>query len=153
MGLTGRFISEDPIRFAGGDTNMFRYVLANPIWANDPYGLERQPFSSQVECRRFFNRALRKCDDVALDIMSTVGMQNDTLGFVAGTETLYACRRKAELGLESCSLVEQVCQEKLFPLDSLLDELVDIYLKDGNGISVDEAARIIEDLVRDSLSE
>jgi RHS repeat-associated protein len=35
----GRFISEDPIRFGGGDVNLYRYVLDDPISYQDPLGL------------------------------------------------------------------------------------------------------------------
>lgn len=35
----GRFLSEDPIGFRGGDSNLYRYVGNNPLYANDPYGL------------------------------------------------------------------------------------------------------------------
>ena len=35
----GRFISEDPIGFAGGDVNLYRYVQNNPVMFIDPYGL------------------------------------------------------------------------------------------------------------------
>jgi RHS repeat-associated protein len=34
-----RFISEDPIEFAGGDTNLYAYVGNNPLSESDPYGL------------------------------------------------------------------------------------------------------------------
>jgi RHS repeat-associated protein len=34
-----RFISEDPVGFAGGDTNLFSYVVNNPINLYDPLGL------------------------------------------------------------------------------------------------------------------
>jgi len=37
----GRFMSEDPIGFAGGDTNLFAYVLNNPVSWVDPLGLAR----------------------------------------------------------------------------------------------------------------
>jgi len=36
---TGRFLSEDPIGFRGGDTNLYRYVLNNPVNNTDPSGL------------------------------------------------------------------------------------------------------------------
>jgi len=36
---TGRFLSEDPIGFAGGDTNLYRYVQNNPISFVDPQGM------------------------------------------------------------------------------------------------------------------
>jgi RHS repeat-associated protein len=34
-----RFISEDPIGFAGGDPNLYAYVRNNPVLARDPLGL------------------------------------------------------------------------------------------------------------------
>ncbi len=36
---TGRFISEDPIGFVGGDVNLYAYVQNNPINLIDPSGL------------------------------------------------------------------------------------------------------------------
>jgi uncharacterized protein RhaS with RHS repeats len=35
---TGRFLSEDPIGFDGGDTNLYRYVSNNPVNYTDPSG-------------------------------------------------------------------------------------------------------------------
>lgn len=35
----GRFISEDPIGFAGGDPNLYGYVNNNPLNGTDPLGL------------------------------------------------------------------------------------------------------------------
>ncbi len=35
----GRFISEDPLEFAGGDVNLYAYVGNRPTGANDPLGL------------------------------------------------------------------------------------------------------------------
>ena len=36
----GRFISEDPIGFQGGDLNLYAYVRNNPVNTKDPMGLE-----------------------------------------------------------------------------------------------------------------
>jgi len=36
---TGRFITEDPIGFAGGDISFYRYVLNDPVNLVDPLGL------------------------------------------------------------------------------------------------------------------
>jgi RHS repeat-associated protein len=38
---TGRWTAKDPILFAGGDTNLYGYVLNNPINFFDPRGLDR----------------------------------------------------------------------------------------------------------------
>jgi RHS repeat-associated protein len=37
--MEGRFVSRDPIAFAGGDVNLYGYVSNNPIDWTDPYGL------------------------------------------------------------------------------------------------------------------
>ena len=38
--MLGRFLSEDPIGFAGGDVNLYRYVFNNPVNLIDPWGLD-----------------------------------------------------------------------------------------------------------------
>lgn len=35
---TGKFLSEDPIRYRGGDSNFYRYVSSSPIIKDDPTG-------------------------------------------------------------------------------------------------------------------
>jgi RHS repeat-associated protein len=49
----GRFISEDPIRFASGTTNFYAYVGNDPVDESDPFGLcppDKQCFA-QLKCR------------------------------------------------------------------------------------------------------
>ncbi|MDF1615822.1 RHS repeat-associated core domain-containing protein, partial [Desulfurivibrio dismutans] len=41
----GRFISQDPIGFAGGDVNLYGYVLNDPVNWIDPWGLSPRTFS------------------------------------------------------------------------------------------------------------
>jgi RHS repeat-associated protein len=38
----GRFVSKDPISFAGGDVNLYGYVQLNPVNSTDPFGLMTQ---------------------------------------------------------------------------------------------------------------
>ena len=38
--MEGRFISKDPIGFAGGDVNLYGYVLNDPVNFIDPIGLD-----------------------------------------------------------------------------------------------------------------
>src|SRR5437016_3358727 len=44
---TGRWTSEDPTGFAGGDANLYRYVGNNPTNATDPSGLYEIPYGSR----------------------------------------------------------------------------------------------------------
>jgi RHS repeat-associated protein len=44
----GRFISEDPIGFGGGDVNLYVYVGNNPIMFVDPSGLELRVYNRLV---------------------------------------------------------------------------------------------------------
>ena len=47
--MEGRFISKDPIGFAGGDVDLYAYVQNNPINSADPYGLApRLPLSYAI---------------------------------------------------------------------------------------------------------
>jgi uncharacterized protein RhaS with RHS repeats len=41
-------MSKDPIGFAGGDTNVFGYVLNNPTTWTDPSGLDRRKCSRRL---------------------------------------------------------------------------------------------------------
>jgi RHS repeat-associated protein len=53
----GRFTSEDPIGFAGGDVNLYGYVMNNPLGFADPFGLSSDggpyhpPDGVRVGCR------------------------------------------------------------------------------------------------------
>jgi RHS repeat-associated protein len=42
---SGRFLSEDPLRFAAGDENLYRYVRNHPIGATDPTGTQDEEFN------------------------------------------------------------------------------------------------------------
>ena len=46
---TGRFMEEDPLGFAGGDLNLYRYVKNEPTNATDPSGLSPDDFESSVD--------------------------------------------------------------------------------------------------------
>lgn len=57
-GTLGRFISEDPIGFAGGDVNLYGYVWNNPLHFVDPFGLNGwgTNFANWADARTEFAR-------------------------------------------------------------------------------------------------
>ncbi len=46
----GRFLSPDPLGFAGGDVNLYVYAGNNPLVASDPMGLEDAKFGLTLSC-------------------------------------------------------------------------------------------------------
>jgi RHS repeat-associated protein len=54
--VTGRWIAKDPIRFAGGDTNLYNYVGAEPLNRIDPRG--ESPDSA--DCKECLQKSLAK---------------------------------------------------------------------------------------------
>ncbi len=61
-----RFISEDPIGFAGGDVNLYAYVRNNPILRTDPLGL-RIKWGSQVLNNPFVILNLYRLNQAIID--------------------------------------------------------------------------------------
>jgi RHS repeat-associated protein len=55
----GRFVSEDPIRYAGGDINFYPYIANRPVQYRDPFGLVT-PLSpgEEAKCLADIERAL-----------------------------------------------------------------------------------------------
>jgi uncharacterized protein RhaS with RHS repeats len=45
----GRFISEDPLGFDGGDVNLYAYVLNNPVNFIDPNGLDAYAYNIAIQ--------------------------------------------------------------------------------------------------------
>jgi RHS repeat-associated protein len=39
---TGRWTAKDPVKFVGGDTNLYGYVVQDPLQFADPFGLQNQ---------------------------------------------------------------------------------------------------------------
>ena len=54
-----RFISEDPIGFAGGDVNFYAYAGNSPVVFVDPFGLDKDKCASNPEATRVFFTGLQ----------------------------------------------------------------------------------------------
>lgn len=59
---SGRYLSKDPIGFAGRDTNLYRYVQNNPVNRVDPSGLAGEGFVTGMVVKGTTNNAIKKCD-------------------------------------------------------------------------------------------
>ncbi len=58
--VVGRWTAKDPIRFDGGDTNLFVYAGSDPINSQDPSGLVKDP-DCVDHCESFYNFAQAAC--------------------------------------------------------------------------------------------
>lgn len=54
-----RFLSEDPLKFAGGDVNFYSYVSNDPINWTDPFGTDKRPKSFLERQREISNKRCR----------------------------------------------------------------------------------------------
>ena len=75
----GRWISEDPIGFAGGDANLVRYVGNSPVGRSDPRGL--LPIGKEAQAAW---KARRVAQLEAIYADSINGATNDSLAGVLG---------------------------------------------------------------------
>lgn len=72
----GRFISRDPISFAGGDVNLYGYVQNNPVNKTDPLGLLVSPPSGHDVSDRFHNECSKCKTSVSSCMEKCVGVLN-----------------------------------------------------------------------------
>ncbi len=66
---SGRFISEDPIGLAGGDSNLYRYVFGNPLGFTAPYGLS----GNRTQCFSRCQSASKSCGWVSTVVCTFIG--------------------------------------------------------------------------------
>src|SRR5580658_3522832 len=75
--IKGRWMTEDPIGYAGGDGNLYRYVVNDPIDLREPSGLQPPPTKSVTDPRY---PAWKKCMSNAISTWCTnVNLRNSTL--------------------------------------------------------------------------
>ena len=74
-------MGEDPIGFASGDFNFYRYVGDDPLNRIDPFGLE-ESFSNPAVCIAVAvgktGKSIKKCNDLVMDAyLDYAYMRND----------------------------------------------------------------------------
>ena len=104
---TGRFLQEDPIGFAAGDLNIYRYVLSNPLSYTDPSGLVAATEGATLEkgtagagSAGMFNIGMRlNCIFTAIaagiELSGTPDLEALDV-IIAGTDTAMACGAKVK---------------------------------------------------------
>jgi RHS repeat-associated protein len=84
---TQRFVSEDPLGFLGGDTNLYGYVLQNPVNFIDPDG--QFPFG--INFSAFPSPDNAEPTEVPINVELTTGPTGTTAGSAAGATGSLAC--------------------------------------------------------------
>ena len=71
---TGRFISEDPIGFAGGDVNLYGYVRNKPLNFFDPFGLDEYSMMERLGNQQPSNRSPDEALDELQMMLCVIGL-------------------------------------------------------------------------------
>ena len=83
---TGRWTAKDPISFSGGDTNLYGYVLNDPVNMVDPAGLE-----GDCICQNAWNAAwgfLDRAHEIVLGpVIWPIGATQAVAGYAVGANT------------------------------------------------------------------
>ena len=83
--MEGRFISKDPISFAGGDIRLYGYAKNNPILSKDPFGLSAASFFLGKTAGWATGKACKNIDPAARRIAGSA-MGGLFTGAVSGAE-------------------------------------------------------------------
>ena len=87
----GRWLSKDPIRFAGGDSNIYAYVGNDPVNRSDPRGLDPE------FCNNLWSGELDRCTTQCVEeanSQSTFDKLCEGLGLSEESESAAECIRK-----------------------------------------------------------
>jgi RHS repeat-associated protein len=121
----GRFISKDPIGFAGGDVNLYRYAQNNPIISADPLGLE-PPTPAQLGLPPETNIPLGTPGgprpQIAPNIAPLLNMGVDQMLLMGAGELSREISRKLEEYLQTAGcekIVIRICFEKNHPIGTV----------------------------------
>jgi RHS repeat-associated protein len=93
----GRFISQDPMGFAAGDTNLYRYVGNRPTMATDPNGLE---IKSVAPIDSFIERYVKN-GEITID-------PSEERSYLAASIILHMMKSKSVFELEGATAKENI---------------------------------------------
>ncbi len=104
-----RFVSQDPIEFAGGDLNLYGYVTNDPIGSTDPLGLAAQPpnrCKPDDECKKKVWDKFVFCV-VALEAIADLGISPVVIGCALSGPGVATCLTFALPAVEIPKLIGQ----------------------------------------------
>jgi len=107
-----RWTAKDPILFAGGDTDLYGYVLNDPINFVDPLGLFNQ---------KAFVRGLALTGSGLVGVIAGAGMSSSGVGAILGVPTLFAGIGTFSGGIIQTivAAIEEPCEDHSIPPGSL----------------------------------
>ena len=116
---TGRFLSEDPIGFDGGDLNLYAYVGGNPITGYDPDGMEK---------KSFWDRAFGLVFDTNKELYETGKelISSDWVADKGGDIVLWMCGNKSYEEIEQNLSKYQGWAEKVQEYSDVAFDIVDL---------------------------
>ncbi len=105
---TGRWSAKDPIRFSGGDTNLYGYVLSDPVNSIDPSGMldKRCEHKLRTHCRR---ECSSNCEAFMIEFCMLVCSETLTSvedlkpGWLCGETETERCNRARDYAIQECN--------------------------------------------------
>ncbi len=106
--ITGRWTAKDPIRFAGGDSNLFGYVAGDPVNFVDPSGLKqigKDNFCSGGEsCVDLHERLINACKASIFGIYACKDAADRVAVQCLSDPSSLSCKPESEPKPSSCTL-------------------------------------------------
>ena len=141
----GRFISEDPIGFEGGDVNLMVYVGNNPILLMDPFGLRESSSgfqqSLQLTAKGAWVAATAAVFIPADTVVGEIVFGAIGLGATGLEKILYSENPTQDIALEGIKMYTNLPSGSLGPYTKFVNEGKNIlintgvsYIRNGNSV-------------------